>query len=429
MAAQLIPFDKLNDLAGDTPKYTLLTVDDMARQAPQTYRIKPVFPETGIAAIFGPSGSGKSFLAFDMAGAIAGRADWFGYRVKNGPVVCLVLEGEGGLRNRIAAYRTRHGGDALAAVRFIVRPFDMLATDPGGLVQAIDDAGMERPTIFVDTLNRAAPGADENSSVDMGRIISACKALQAAVGGLVVLVHHSGKNAAMGMRGHSSLFAALDAVIQVTRDGDRREWTLTKSKDGRDGEAHGFSLETVDLGADDDGDRITSCVVEAAGYDDGADRPKPPLGGNQKIIYDYLKETLAHRHAVPVLEIIEAVRGRLVCDDKRKPERIRAALTAMINIGLLACADDAVFFPVSFPVSRSYINIGNGNGKEGNSRNLPVSGKTGNGKSAGQAEGEGRCTGCTHARSNHSGEAFCVAGGPIDAQRGCAYFETAEAGQ
>lgn len=155
--------------------YALLTVADLAKWPPQAYRVKPIFPETGIAAIFGPSGSGKSFLAFDLAGAIAGRADWFGYRVKPGPVVCLVLEGEGGLRNRIAAYRTAHGGASLDGVRFIASPFDLLTSDLDALVSAIQGEGLECPTVLIDTLNRGAPGADENSSVDMGRIISACK--------------------------------------------------------------------------------------------------------------------------------------------------------------------------------------------------------------------------------------------------------------
>ena len=57
----------------------------------------------------------------------------------------------------------------------------------------------------------------------MGQIIAAAKELQTFVGGLVVLVHHTGKDASKGLRGHSSLQAALDAAIEVRRDGDNRE--------------------------------------------------------------------------------------------------------------------------------------------------------------------------------------------------------------
>ena len=115
--------------------------------------------------------------------------------------------------------------------------------------------------VILDTLNRAAPGADENSSKDMGAILEAAKALQRLTGGLVVLVHHTGKDATKGLRGHSSLFAALDAALEVTRTGDRREWALTKSKDGEDGLRHAFNLRVVSLGADSDGLPVSSCVV------------------------------------------------------------------------------------------------------------------------------------------------------------------------
>lgn len=40
-----------------------------------------------------------------------------------------------------------------------------------------------------------------------------------------------------------------------------RSLRLSKSKDGEDGSMWGFDLEVVDIGADSDGDRITSCVV------------------------------------------------------------------------------------------------------------------------------------------------------------------------
>jgi putative DNA primase/helicase len=97
---------------------------------------------------------------------------------------------------------------------------DLAAVVPAGAV------------VVVDTLNRAAPTADENSSRDMGEILEAAKTLQTLTRGLVVLVHHTGKNAAAGLRGHSSLFAAMDAAIEVSREGDRREWKVAKSKDG-----------------------------------------------------------------------------------------------------------------------------------------------------------------------------------------------------
>ena len=241
-------------------RYKIKSAGDVLRSDPIKWRIKGVIPERGIAAIFGPSGSGKSFLVVDMAINIAKGADWFGYRAKSCPVVYVCLEGEAGLPVRLAAFRTK--GSIPKTIEFIDQPVNLLATnDLRDLVQAIKANQMGEGIVIIDTLNRAVPGMDENSSVDMGHAINACKLIQQGVGGLVLLVHHSGKDATKGMRGHSSLHAALDAAIEVKRSGDDREWSVAKAKDGADGKAHPFMLGVVDVGEDEDGDPITSCVI------------------------------------------------------------------------------------------------------------------------------------------------------------------------
>lgn len=262
--------------------YTFLSVHDLAALPPMRWRIKGVLPDQGVTAIYGPSGSGKSFIALDITGAVNTGRDWFGHRVNPAPVVYLCLEGQAGLRNRVAAYRTAHGGDALDGVRFIVESFNILTGDPAALIRAIKADGLEKPAVIIDTLNRAAPGADENSGVDMGRIIDAAHAVQQATGGLTALVHHCGKDTARGMRGHSSLHAALDAVIEVKRDGENRKWSLAKAKDGADGIEYGFALQVHHLGEDEDGDPVTSCSVVPAGTS-GTEtgtgtKARPPLG-------------------------------------------------------------------------------------------------------------------------------------------------------
>ena len=53
----------------------------------------------------------------------------------------------------------------------------------------------------------------------------------------------------------------MDACIEVSRTEDQREWKVTKSKDGADGGSNSFSLDVVELGTDEFGDPVTSCVV------------------------------------------------------------------------------------------------------------------------------------------------------------------------
>jgi integrase len=141
--------------------------------------------------------------------------------------------------------RTARGAEAGKRVKFMTSPFSlMFSGDVAALIATVKDTGIRAGVIVLDTLNAATPGMDENASADMGKAIAATKRIREECGGLVILVHHSGKDATKGLRGHSSLHAALDTVIEVTRDGDRRCWKMSKAKDGRDGDEHQFQLDT-----------------------------------------------------------------------------------------------------------------------------------------------------------------------------------------
>jgi putative DNA primase/helicase len=142
--------------------------------------------------------------------------------------------------------------------------------------------------VFIDTLNRAAPTADENASKDMGAIIEGANMLRLLTDGLVVLVHHTGKDTAQGMRGHSSLFAALDGAIEVKRNNAGRTWTVAKTKDGEDGKTTPFKLMVHDLGTDADGEPITSCTVEVANASIFAKAP-PKHDGPKKVFKELAK--------------------------------------------------------------------------------------------------------------------------------------------
>lgn len=245
--------------APNATRYTLLDGTRMHALPPLVWRVKGVLPAEGLAALFGPSASGKSFLALDMAAAIAEGRSWFGCRTHKTSVVYVALEGEGGFKNRVTAWERENLSSIPTALNFVMQPFKINEQ------QDIEDLTSVVPkdsVIFIDTLNRAAPLADENSSSDMGGILEGAKRLQIAIGGLVVLIHHTGKDEGKGLRGHSSLFAALDGAIQVERSVVGRAWGIAKAKDGEDGGKFPFKLKCHALGKDADGDEITSCTVE-----------------------------------------------------------------------------------------------------------------------------------------------------------------------
>lgn len=239
-------------------RFTLLDRNAIMAQPELRWRVKGLFPQEGIGAVYGPSQSGKSFLTFDMGCAVALGKNWFGHRTTASPVTYVMLEGEAALRNRVEAWEQHNNCQLPTKFRAVCAPLE-LAEDAD--IQALAAILPQHGLAIIDTLNRAAPGLDENSSQDMGRILAGMKSLQSATQGLVLVVHHTGKDASKGMRGHSSLHAALDGAIEVERTGLARSWHAAKVKDGKDGEGSAFKLELIDLGVDADGDPKTSCAV------------------------------------------------------------------------------------------------------------------------------------------------------------------------
>lgn len=340
--------------------YDLQTADQIAARPPSRYRIKNLLLAEGVACVFGPSGSGKSFLAMDMGIAISDGLNWFNKRVSPADVVWICLEGLGGLERRIKAIKQHYGERAGERMRFLVEPFVLSNEDDvDRLILSVERYEMERGVIVLDTLNASTPGMDENSSKDMGTAIAAAKRIQAKCGGLVLLVHHSGKDISKGLRGHSSLHGALDTLIEVDRQEDRRTWTLKKSKDGADGEQHEFMLKIVTLGEDEDGEAITSCVISHDMQSAGpvSHRPLPPKAGNQRIIWDALGELFRDSHhygkaaapaSRPCLEIepaIDRIRTRLPVEPRRQTERARSSVKSLISSGLLCLADGWLWIP------------------------------------------------------------------------------------
>jgi len=341
--ALAVLLERAREPAKPEPRYKLLSAADLRDQPPLVWRVRGVLPAVGLAALYGPSASGKSFLAFDMAAAIAEGQIWFDCRVMAAPVVYAALEGEAGFKLRAQAWETSRGRNLPDGLSMMMQPFKL--TDP----QDVNDFAAVLPAgavVFIDTLNRAAPTADENSSKDMGEILQAAKRLQAITGGLVVLVHHTGKDSTKGLRGHSSLFAAMDAAVEVSRDDERREWKVAKSKDGADGDAHPFKLHIETLGLDEYGDAITSCVVVRDTALQDVQRVKVPQGGNQQLVYEGIRQLFKDgatgkpgapptRPCIDLEVAVIAGAGRLTCPSDKRTSRARTAISGMVSRGLL----------------------------------------------------------------------------------------------
>lgn len=319
----------------------ILSRDDLDTLPPMRFIIPSVLPESGIASIYGEPGSGKSFVAIDLAAAISsGELEWFGRPVTQCDVVYVALEGGRGIKQRCDA-RDLVKGSRAANLKFVLSGLSLLDeasvdTFSADVVSACEPGAV----VIIDTLAQATAGADENLAKDMGIVLKAAQAISAATSGLVIFVHHSGKDAARGMRGHSALNGAMDAVIAVERDRQTnlRSWRVTKMKDADDGARGQFELEVVNLGTDKFGTPISSCAVKALTTAFQASNGKPvlPVGKHQKAVLDALR---CHAGVDKgwAKNDFEALAKEALSDvsSRHRATRVKAAIDGLIDGGLI----------------------------------------------------------------------------------------------
>jgi hypothetical protein len=256
-------------------RYRVERFDEIvASSSPQL--VKGMLPMRGLAFYAGASKAGKTFVCLDHMLKIASGASVMGRKAKQRGIIYVAAEDPDGCRARVHAWKKKYPRESYTPFVLIGQRTDL--NDPGSvddLKGAIRDAVAEFAemdfllgAIVFDTMAQCLPGADENSSADMGGALGVIQGFGEEFATLAVVVAHHGKNAQAGIRGWSGMGAAADAVITVVRDEETKERTLTldKVKNGPDGDCIAFSLDRAPIGVfDEDGEEIWSCTVTYEG--------------------------------------------------------------------------------------------------------------------------------------------------------------------
>lgn len=231
--------------------------------------IRGLLSPADFAVLYGPSGSGKSFLGLHIASCISRGAPWHGHKVNRTAVLYVCAEGVRGFQKRIIAAEREYGKFGGWFKRLKI-PVSLTRSEASAesvrlCIEAIarirQMTAAENVLIVFDTLARVMAGEDENSTEAMMHFVEQrAGAIQRATGAAVLVVHHSGKNG--NIRGSSALYAAAECVLRVERDGRARTLIAEKVKDGEEGPLFAFGLKPIILGRDEDGLPVTSCVVE-----------------------------------------------------------------------------------------------------------------------------------------------------------------------
>lgn len=171
--------------------------------------------EDTLVWLYGERGHMKSLVALDLAGAVSSGRDWHGFPVKQAPVLYCALEGASGLYVRARVWEDYHDTGHGATFLLPRPPLQIIRDqDALGSYAAELDAGL----VIIDTQNRATVGLDENSNVDMGRMIAALDVIREQTRACILVVHHAGIGQ-QRPRGHGSIDGAATAMIRVAKDG------------------------------------------------------------------------------------------------------------------------------------------------------------------------------------------------------------------
>jgi predicted transcriptional regulator len=235
---------------------------DLLAMPPKCWLVDQVIGAGDVAMLYGPPGSGKSFIVIDLIFAACLGQQWARRFTVDRPLAVAYCAGEGvsGLPQRFAAAAQHYGAQTLPGFTFFDIAPQLFAPERDAGSATADGIGrfvsewQERQLagqvgaldlLIVDTLHSATAGADENSAQDMGQVLKAVKAAARALGCAVLLVHHSNK-AGTGERGSSAMRGAMDCMLEVKPTAGKFALECAKIKDGASWKPQTFDL--IELG-------------------------------------------------------------------------------------------------------------------------------------------------------------------------------------
>ncbi len=216
----------------------ILGRDEMYHLPPVEWVIPERVPKEGIVAIYGKSGTYKSFYALELALSLA----------THSPVAYIAAEGFNGYGMRLKAWE-KHYGEQASHIGFVKGDVDLY--DESALSTLIETlkAG-HYALVVIDTLAMVSGMADENSTRDMNRIVHGFRRIVEECQTSVMIVHHTNKVGDYE-RGSSAFRGAMDVMIKLTpheTEKDVVKVTCEKMKDAPKFEPFSLKAKPIDLG-------------------------------------------------------------------------------------------------------------------------------------------------------------------------------------
>lgn len=293
--------EKFKPEAPAPKEYSVIWAGETQPRLDEPSIVRGVVKPESMIVTYGESNSGKTFHVIDRDLCMSIGRNWYDRETEPGFVLYVAAEGPHSVERRVSLYLKEYLQDqGFVPLAILPTPVDLLnpAADALPLCDYIkkleDERGMKCLKVTADTLARVMAGGNENSPEDMGALVRNADAVRHEIACAFEFIHHSGKNAALGARGHSSLRAATDTEVEVTNNDGLHVAEVTKQRDFDRGDEFAFRLRVVEMGRDKWGHPITSCVPEWV-MDMTQVQKMAKLTNQETALLKFLKKSLSAR--------------------------------------------------------------------------------------------------------------------------------------
>jgi RecA-family ATPase len=233
----------MNEHEESGPVWELRTLHQAyKKRKPTEWVVEGVFSTESLGAFYGPPGSYKSMLMADLAAHVVAGTPWMpgGASIPTVQSPVLWVDMDNGTRRtdeRIDAVAKAHNLPVDAPFYYISMPSPpLIAHDVDSMIilrDSINSTGAR--FVVIDNLGLITGDVEENSS-QMAFIMGNLRTVCERTGAAIVLIHHQRKGGSNGgragdaLRGHSSIEAALDLALLVTREAGEKEVRVVSTK-------------------------------------------------------------------------------------------------------------------------------------------------------------------------------------------------------
>jgi hypothetical protein len=282
-------------------KFTVTRFRDLGHARPKKHILKGVRAAGEASYTAAKPGGGKSVIETDIAYHIAAGREWHGHRVVQGLAVYFAAERKAVTDRRVMALQQHYGDRDIPFVVIGGKPnlTDDRCRDVVEMVKIIkgleQEYGFPCRHVTIDTLARTFGGKNQNAAEDMLKYVHSIDIMMDALPEAHInVIHHEGHDTGRA-KGAIDLDGAVDVSFRVTNSGGTYKLVCDGANDGVEGDVLCFTMQSVKLGEDEDGEPITAPIVVKAADVEGFARAQA-----EKV------QERAEREAMSIIEELSA---------------------------------------------------------------------------------------------------------------------------